>query len=125
MQANPSGRVPYSSLPGIIQRFGIALTENDVVNAGKELEYNGKRFLLVKFCQHSSKLLFVLVNDTVSARRFIHILVKLGKITKSTQQAPRRAGSPSILPEDREVKDIMTQHKVRFVFKQLISLHLK
>lgn len=44
-QASPSGRVPYSSLPGIIQRFGIPLTENDVLNAAKELEYNGKHFL--------------------------------------------------------------------------------
>jgi hypothetical protein len=47
MKANPSGRVPYSSLPSIIERFGITLTENDVISAAKDLEYNGnlKKFL--------------------------------------------------------------------------------
>jgi hypothetical protein len=39
-------------------------------------------------------------------------LVKLGKIAKSAQQQPRPAGSPSVLPEDREVNDIMTQRRV-------------
>lgn len=55
------------------------------------------------------------MNESISARRFVHILVKLGKITKSTQPQPtaRQAASPSTLPEDREVKDIMTQRKVR------------
>ena len=57
-------------------------------------------------------LLAILVNDPISARRFVHILVKLGKITKSTQQAPRPPASPTMLPEDREVTDIMTQRKV-------------
>jgi len=39
--------------------------------------------------------------------------VKLGKIAKSTQQQkpPQPLGSPSILPEDREVTDIMTQRR--------------
>jgi hypothetical protein len=42
MQTDPSGRVPYNSLPAIIQRFGMTLTENDVISAAKELDYNGK-----------------------------------------------------------------------------------
>ena len=45
MKADPSGRVSYSSLPALIQRFGITLTENDVVSAAKDLEYNGKTCL--------------------------------------------------------------------------------
>jgi hypothetical protein len=44
IKADPSGRVQYSSLPAIIERFGITLTENDVVSAAKDLEYNGKKF---------------------------------------------------------------------------------
>jgi hypothetical protein len=68
----------------------------------------------------------ILVNDPISARRFIHVLVKLGKITKSTQQQqqqqPRPPVSPSMLPEDREVTDIMTQRKVSFL--HLIIIHL-
>lgn len=45
MKADPSGRVPYSSLPAMIQNFGIILTENDVLQAAKDLQYNGKTFL--------------------------------------------------------------------------------
>ncbi|CAF3917395.1 unnamed protein product [Rotaria sordida] len=86
---DPSGRVPYTTLPGILQRFGIILTDNDISSAAKDLEYN--------------------LNEPVSARRLIHILVKLGKITKSSQQQQRQPVSPSMLPEDREVTDIMTQ----------------
>ncbi|CAF5115300.1 unnamed protein product, partial [Rotaria magnacalcarata] len=48
------------------------------------------------------------VNELVSARRLVHLLIKLGKITKSNQQ-PCQPSSPSMLPEDREVTDIMTQ----------------
>jgi len=52
------------------------------------------------------------VNEPISARRLVHVLVKLGKITKSNQQQqPRQPVSPSMLPEDREVTDIMTQRK--------------
>ncbi|CAF3808710.1 unnamed protein product [Adineta steineri] len=96
IQTNPSGRLPYSSIPAVLQRFGITLTENDVTSAAKELGYN--------------------LNETISARRLVHILVKLGKITKSNQQQQqqqpqRQPVSPSMLPEDREVTDIMTQHK--------------
>lgn len=54
------------------------------------------------------------MNEPISARRFVHVLVKLGKITKSTQQVPRPPASPTMLPEDREVTDIMTQRKVSF-----------
>jgi hypothetical protein len=46
IQTDPSGRLPYSSLPAILQRFGIGLTENDIVSAAKDLEYNGKMFYL-------------------------------------------------------------------------------
>ncbi len=59
-------------------------------------------------------MFFIIVNEPISARRFVHVLVKLGKITKSTQQRP--PVSPSMLPEDREVTDIMTQRKVSFFF---------
>ncbi len=41
----------------------------------------------------------------------MHVLVNLGKIAKSTQQQ-RSAASPVVLPEDREVNDIMTQRRV-------------
>ena len=47
MRTDPSGRVPYSSLPAIIQRFGITLTENDVISAAKDLDYNGKKFFSI------------------------------------------------------------------------------
>ncbi|CAF3545475.1 unnamed protein product [Rotaria socialis] len=83
-----SGRLPYSSVPGVLQRYGIMLTENDLMSAAKELEYN--------------------LNESISARRLVHLLIKLGKITKSNQQ-PCQPPSPSMLPEDREVTDIMTQ----------------
>ena len=43
MQMDPSGRLPYTSIPAVLQRFGITLTENDVTSAGKELGYNCKR----------------------------------------------------------------------------------
>jgi hypothetical protein len=122
LKADPSGRVPYSSLPNIIERFGINLTENDVVSAAKDLEYNGKKNSERK--KSVSHLFSILVNDPISARRFIHVLVKLGKITKSTQQQPqpqRPPGSPSMLPEDREVTDIMTQRKVNFLLLLYLS----
>ncbi|CAF1538049.1 unnamed protein product [Didymodactylos carnosus] len=49
------------------------------------------------------------VNEPISARKTIHILVKLGKIAKSTHHnAPP---SPS-LPEDKEVTDIMRKAPV-------------
>ncbi|CAF5183067.1 unnamed protein product, partial [Rotaria magnacalcarata] len=69
-----SGRLPYSSLPGVLQRYGIILTENDLMSAAKELQYN--------------------LNELVSARRLVHLLIKLGKITKSNQQ-PCQPSSPS------------------------------
>jgi hypothetical protein len=47
MQTDPSGRVPYSSLPAIIQRFGMTLTENNIISAVKDLGYNGKRFFFL------------------------------------------------------------------------------
>jgi hypothetical protein len=50
----------------------------------------------------------------------------LGKIAKSThhqQQQQRPTGSPSMLPEDREVTDIMTQRKVAGVSFFLITLN--
>ena len=53
----------------------------------------------------------IVVQEPISARRLVHILVKLGKITKSTQQH-RQPTSPTVLPEDREVTDIMTQRNV-------------
>jgi Ca2+-binding EF-hand superfamily protein len=40
VRTDPSGRLPYSSLPNILQRFGIALTENDLTSAAKSLDYN-------------------------------------------------------------------------------------
>ena len=55
--------------------------------------------------------LFHLAIEPLSARRLVHILVNLGKIAKSTQQ-PRPNASPVVLPEDREVNDIMTQRRV-------------
>ncbi|CAF0973281.1 unnamed protein product [Rotaria sp. Silwood1] len=96
---DPSGRVPYTLLPEILQRYGIILSDNDITSAAKDLEYN--------------------LNEPISPRRLIHVLIKLGKITKSNQQQQqqqqqqqRQPVSPSILPEDREVTDIMTQRNV-------------
>jgi hypothetical protein len=57
---------------------------------------------------------FALVTDPLSARRAVHVLIKLGKIAKSTspQKQPQRAlASPTMLPEDREVTAIMTQRR--------------
>jgi len=90
VQTDPTGRLPYNSLPNILQRFGIALTENDLASAAQELDYNAA--------------------EPLTARRLVHVLIRLGKIAKSTQQRP--AASPAILPEDREVNDIMTQRRV-------------
>jgi Ca2+-binding EF-hand superfamily protein len=42
VQTDPSGRLPYSSLPNILQRFGISLTENDLSSAAQNLDYNRK-----------------------------------------------------------------------------------
>lgn len=42
VQADPTGRLPYSFIPNIMQRFGIALTETDLSSAAQELQYNGK-----------------------------------------------------------------------------------
>jgi hypothetical protein len=53
---------------------------------------------------------FCLATEPLSARRLVHVLVNLGKIAKSTQQ-PRPNASPVVLPEDREVNDIMTQRR--------------
>ena len=55
------------------------------------------------------------VNESIPARRLVHLLIKLGKITKSNQQ-PRQPPSPSMLPEDREVTDIMTQRNVSLFY---------
>ncbi|CAF1608279.1 unnamed protein product [Rotaria magnacalcarata] len=90
----PSGRLPYGTLPNILQRFGIALTESELTSAAIDLAYN--------------------VNEPISARRLVHVLVKLGKISKSTnqqQQQQQPTASPVMLPEDREVIDIMTQSR--------------
>lgn len=61
-----------------------------------------------------NNLLICLAIEPLSARRLVHVLVDLGKIAKSTQQPQqqqRPAASPVILPEDREVNDIMTQRR--------------
>ena len=42
IHADASGRLPYSQLPEILQRFGIILTEHDLLSAARDLEYNGK-----------------------------------------------------------------------------------
>jgi Ca2+-binding EF-hand superfamily protein len=42
VQTDPSGRLPYGSLPNILQRFGISLTENDLTSAAQDLDYSGK-----------------------------------------------------------------------------------
>ena len=59
------------------------------------------------------RLFSITVNAPISARRLVHVLVKLGKIMKSTQHQ-RRPASPSMLSEDREVTDIMNRHNVSF-----------
>lgn len=54
--------------------------------------------------------------------------MKLGKIAKSNhqpaqqQQHQRTAPSPSMLPEDREVTDILTQRQV-CCYRLLIEIH--
>ena len=115
VQSDPSGRLAYGSIPVILQRFGIALTENDLTSAAQDLQYNSKTTM---FASYSHCL--DLANDPISARRLVHVLVKLGKIAKSNHQPaqqqpppPRTAPSPSMLPEDREVTDILTQRQVR------------
>lgn len=45
MKADPTGRVSYNSLPALIQNFGIMLSENDVLSAAKDLQYNRKKIL--------------------------------------------------------------------------------
>ncbi|CAF3646360.1 unnamed protein product [Rotaria sordida] len=109
LRTEPSGRLPFTTLPNILQRFGISLAESDLTSAARDLQYN--------------------INEPISARRLVHILVRLGKIAKSThqqqqqqqqpQQQPQQqhqhqqpAISPIMLPEDREVTDIMTQNRV-------------
>ncbi|CAF0826700.1 unnamed protein product [Rotaria sp. Silwood1] len=107
LRTDPSGRLPYHVLPSILQRFGISLTENDLTSAARDLQYN--------------------TNEPISARRLVHVLIKLGKIAKSTHQQnqqqqqqqqhhhhqyPQSALSPAMLPEDREVTDIMTHSRL-------------
>ena len=41
VQNDSSGRLPYGTVPEVLQGFGIALTENDLVSAAKELNFNG------------------------------------------------------------------------------------
>ena len=49
-QMDPSGRLPYTSLPNILQRFGLSLGENDLMSAAQNLGYNSKLiYLLVCF----------------------------------------------------------------------------
>ena len=62
----------------------------------------------------TSRTASYLVAEPISARRLVHVLVKLGKIAKSTSHQPqqRPAASPSMLPEDREVTAIMTKRPV-------------
>lgn len=52
VQNDASGRLPYSTVPNILQRFGIALTEGDLSSAANDLAYNSKiysfRFLHTK-----------------------------------------------------------------------------
>jgi hypothetical protein len=42
LQTDPTGRLSYNSLPNILQRFGISLTENDLISAAQNLGYNSK-----------------------------------------------------------------------------------
>jgi hypothetical protein len=86
----------------------MSLTENDLTSAARDLNYNGKILLNILFY---SLLLCSLVTEPITARRLVHVLVKLGKIARSTHQQ-RPPASPSVLPDDREVIDIMTQRKV-------------
>ena len=59
----------------------------------------------------------------------MHILVKLGKIAKSPNQPKPQPhvplGSPPMLPEDREVTDILAQRRataVSFLFSPKLNL---
>ncbi|UJR27491.1 hypothetical protein I4U23_008775 [Adineta vaga] len=99
VQMDPSGRLTYQAVPTVLQRFGMNIVENDLVSAAQDLKYN--------------------VGEPISARRLVHVLVKLGKIAKSTNQ-PRPQphvplGSPPMLPEDREVTDILAQRRATAV----------
>jgi hypothetical protein len=42
VQMDSTGRLPFSSMPNILQRFGIALTEHDLTTAAQGLDYNRK-----------------------------------------------------------------------------------
>ena len=42
VQMDASGRLPFSTLPDLLKRFGIILTINDLISAGQELQYNGR-----------------------------------------------------------------------------------
>lgn len=42
VQMDSSGRLPISTIPDLLQRFGIILTINDLISAGQELQYNGR-----------------------------------------------------------------------------------
>ncbi|CAF1010243.1 unnamed protein product, partial [Adineta ricciae] len=98
VQVDPSGRLAYQAVPPVLQRFGMNIGENDLMSAAQDLKYN--------------------VGEPISARRLVHVLVKLGKIAKSTNQ-PRPPqpqsqapiSSPPMLPEDREVTDILNQRR--------------
>ena len=100
IQADASGRLPYGQLPEILQRFGIVLTEHDLLSAARDLDYNGE--YLTDCRREHAPMSFVLVNDPISARRLVHILVKLGKIVKSKHAA---AAAAALHHEDKTTVD--------------------
>lgn len=66
--------------------------------------------------------MFSIASEPISARRLVHVLIKLGKISKSTN-AQQQNASPAMLPEDREVTDIMTHSRltgVSFCFVDIL-----
>lgn len=69
-QMNSAGRLPMQILPELLKRFGIFVNIQELTKAAQELQYN--------------------YNESVSARRLVHMLVKLGRIAKSTSTAGPR-----------------------------------
>ncbi|CAF1163735.1 unnamed protein product [Didymodactylos carnosus] len=118
-QMNPTGRLPLSSIASILQNFNMSITENELTTTAQQLQYNSKNNVdktnvksSISDCAYSlrkKKTLLISFSEPISARKTIHILVKLGKIAKSTHQ--NSPPSPA-LSEDREVNDIMRKAPV-------------
>jgi hypothetical protein len=106
IRADPSGRLLISSLPNLLERFGIILTVNDLTSAAQKLQYDRRKtrqsldrhLCLCTFASH-------LADVPISARRLIHILIQLGRIVKSAHHQSTAIPASAVATNGHEQKD--------------------